>query len=168
MKCAKLRARMASFGDLDTFSDIISPEEKDHLKECELCQQHLKQFTRADRFLHEMQRLSPPEEISKDFLVGLNQKLDRDRRTTSVVSSAGLFWPRFRLAIASLAVVVVVFTVWRLSSSPEATVSSDYHTSDSIEYYLESYDEVSSVNPIYVVKEMEYDWTGYEIAVAQE
>lgn len=167
MKCAKLKDRMASFDDLDTFSNILSSDEKDHLKECELCQQHLRQFARADRLLHEMQAVSPPEEISKDFLVGIHQRLDRGGRMTADYSR-GLIWPRFRIAIAGLTILIVVFSVWRLSSLPEATVTGDYPTSDSIEYYLESYDEVSSANPIYVVKEMEYDWTGYEIAVAQD
>ena len=168
MNCKTIQNKISEIIDLDEISKNLSEENLSHLNNCENCQDKLNEYRNVDDILLTMKGLTPPSEVTENYLAEIYQKLESQKQSTlSPVLQPGIKFIKAllhsfagRFAIAGIAVVVISFGMWKISSRNNQM--DDYLTSDSIEYYLESFNEVSAVNPVYVVNGVEYDWSYIE------
>ncbi len=170
MNCAKIQKKLDETSSLKDFEQELAVEEKNHLNECAHCQDSMARYREADNIVSNMQKIEPPVNISQNYMAGLFQKLENDERPDKTVKivKPRVQWAFVRTALAGVAGVLIIFGVWRFGFHSGSTIPSEYPTSDSLEYYVESFNEVSSLNPVYVVKEIEYDLSDYERSDAED
>lgn len=169
MNCKILQNKISEIIVLNEVAKILSKDEISHLNHCENCQIKLKEYQKVDDILVSMQEVMPPASVTKNYLSGIYQKLETQKQQ-SILTLAPQPKDNFiksilhsfvgRLAMAGLTLAVVYFGIWQYNSQNDET--DDFLTSDSIEYYLESFNNVSAANPVYVVKSVEYDWSYVE------
>ena len=164
MNCAKIQNMLDETVDLKDFESRLAVGEKNHLDNCATCRKIAARYREADNVVSGMRKVAPPKHVSLDYMAGLYQKLEKGQEADNPPQAARpkSRWSFARAAFAGLVILLIAFGIWRFGFDPGSTIQSQHPTSDSLEYYLESFNEVSSLNPVYVVQEMEYDWSDYE------
>ncbi len=174
MLCQNVQNKLCKKVDLNEFSMILSEEQISHFNHCEVCQEKLSQYHKVDDLLKSMRNLALPKKVTANYLTGIYQKLEPQLKKSDITLEQELktgsrsFFQSFasRVDFAGLTVATISFAIWQIGFRNDQPVET--LTSDSIEYYMESFNEVSAANPVYVVKDVEYDWAYYESANSNE
>lgn len=175
MLCKNVQNKLSKTVNLNEFSKILSEEQIYHLNHCDVCQEKLNQYFKADDLLKSMQNLTLPKKVTANYLAGIYQKLEPQLKQPAMTlkpepetQASRSFFQSFasRVVFAGLTVATISFAIWQIGFRNDQPV--EILTSDSIEYYMESFNEVSAANPVYVVKEVEYDWAYYESTNSNE
>ncbi len=168
MNCKSVKHLIESRDDLPDKLERTPPDIREHLFECEPCRRLFFKQVELQKLLRSYRDLKVPDHVLADFLPGIYRKLENlanapatehapTRRLTQIFRPG---WAR--PAFALLAILLLVLGLWRFDILTPSRSADSLYTSDSLDYYLESFDEVSSTNPVAVVKGMEYEWAFYD------
>lgn len=142
----------------------LPAELRRHVTSCTRCAAELSRHLRAQEWLERLRRPAVPGEVMQGYAAGVQRKLETElggkrpavpRPRREIVPA--LRWLRPAVALAAIAVAAAGIWWFVVRSSPPSEMAA----SDSLEYYLESFDEESASNPVAVVKGMEYEWAYY-------
>ena len=135
-----------------------------HVASCTACAAEYSRQVRAQELLHELGAVAIPDDVLDGYMAGVHRKLEE----ALAGEATGAFGLRtgisplvrwLRPAVALAAVAVAAAGIWWFGI--HRTSPSEMAASDTLEYYLESFDEESSSNPTAVVKGMEFEWAYY-------
>ena len=76
MLCKNVQNKLSKTVNLNEFSKILSEEQIYHLNHCDVCQEKLNQYFKADDLLKSMQNLTLPKKVTANYLAGIYQKLE--------------------------------------------------------------------------------------------
>ncbi|HHM24446.1 MAG TPA: hypothetical protein ENJ23_05315 [Bacteroidetes bacterium] len=161
MNCRETQKWIRAQENLPAEKERLPNEVFSHLKTCEACSALFGRHLRAQAHLQGHRRIQVPGDVLEDVLPGVYRKLEdqhegrRRKGGAFPLHVTGLLW-KFRPAVAAVAAVLIALGIWWFGLRSSST--TEMVSTDSLEYYLESFEEESASNPVAVVKGMEYEW----------
>jgi hypothetical protein len=167
MKCKLIKNRLLQIDKLPFDSAELPGELKEHLSHCPDCTSYYFQLLRTQIALQSLGDLQPPQPVLDYYLSDLNYKLQTETSQSSDKKSswfAGFLQNYrfvFRPVAAVLAAVLIAIGIWLLDIHAPSNSEPDMMATDSLDFYLESFNEASAQNPVALVKGLEYNWAYY-------
>ena len=161
MNCKKIRRNLLDIEDLSLDFSNLSEDLHDHILDCGACGKFYRELCQIQQNLRKFSKTRPPQAIIENYLSDIKRKLRSQELSAKKFQSPVL--DILRPVVASTLIVLVFISAWWFGIRSELEVDPENLATDTLEYYLESFDQESSQNPITFVKGLEYEWAYFRM-----
>lgn len=170
MRCKKVQNELLDIVRLPAAVDKLPEPLRDHIRGCSVCQKFHRELYATQESVRSLARVRPPEAILDNYIADLRQKMNlqeaveiKNRR-----AKKGKMPPvrkySLRPAFAIALLVLIAIGTWWLGFHSSKNMEPELMATDSLDYYLQSFDEESAQNPVSSVKGLEFEWAYSQMA----
>ncbi len=162
MNCKIIRRNLLDIEDLSLDFSNLSEYLQSHIKICSPCSKYYRELCQIQQELGELSKTHPPKKIIENYQTDLKRKLKQEDLTfiKNKLPGFGIIRPVF----ATIMIILISVSGWWFGIRSEPEADLDNLTTESLEYYIDSFNQESSQNPITTVRGLEYEWAYYRIS----
>ena len=162
MNCKQIRHNLLDIEDLTHDLSDLSGNLQNHLQACSVCSKYFRELGRIQQELGELSKSHPPQKILENYQSDLQRKLKQENLTPikDRLPGFGIIRPVF----ATIMIILISVSGWWFGIRTEPEADLENFTTESVEYYIDSFNQENSQNPITTVRGLEYEWAYYRIS----
>ncbi len=170
MRCKKIQNQLLEMERIPAAFADLPQQFHDHILDCSPCQKFHHELYITQESVQSLARVCPPEAILENYIADLRQKMNlseaveiKNRKTQKQkIPFAQKYSLKPVFAIAFL--VIIAIGTWWLGFHSTQNMEPELMATDSLDYYLQSFDEESAQNPVASVKGIEFEWAYSQMA----